>query len=331
MEKSRFQLYLFFMLLLPLVGCATGQPQSRSFFQADHELETHGRKTWFDHLFDADPGHASFKIADDYQERPPRKIAVLPFVDKGTGSYLINKIPVKTRDGKALNEWSWTHANRVRRALAGELGTREFTILPLLMVDAVLANRGIIDANKLNAVPPEELGRWLDADTVVYGELLSYEAYYGFLISAWEISSRVRMVSTIDGHEIFSCTDRRFSTGFNPAIDPLDMVINSVASMIKLRDVELVRTEYEVGREIVIRLPLAQRNISEFQTAAKEKTPNLEVSSKRGTTNIEAFSPWNWETDRGQKESAYGSQSSYRCNNQDSSQDCGEDEGREGR
>ena len=167
----------------------------------------------------------------------------------------------------------------------------------------------------------------MDADTVVYGELLSYEAYYAFLIAAWEIRSRVRMVSTIDGHEIFSCTDRRFSTGFNPAIDPLDMVINSVASMIKLRDVELVRTEYEVGREIVIRLPLAQRNISEFQTAAKEKTPNLEVSSNRGTTNIEAFSPGDRKTDPGQKESAYGPQSSQRCNNQDSRQDCGEDEG----
>jgi hypothetical protein len=328
---SRFQLYLFFMLLLLLAGCATAQPQSRSFFQVDRELETHGRKTWFDHLFDADPGGASFKIADDYQERPPREIAVLPFVDKGEGSFLINKIPGKTRDRKELNEWSWTHANRVRRAFAGELGTREFTILPLLMVDAVLANRGIIDGDKLNAVPPEELGRWLDADTVVYGELLSYEAYYGFLVAAWEISARVRMVSTIDGHEIFSCTDHRFSSAFNPAIDPLDMVINSVASLIKLRDIELVRTEYEVGREIVIRLPTAQRNISGFQTAAKEKTLNLEVSSNRGSTNIKAFSPWNWEIGPGQKESSHGSQSSYRFNDQDSSQDHGQDEGREGR
>ncbi|MGA2959088.1 MAG: hypothetical protein ABSF48_25640, partial [Thermodesulfobacteriota bacterium] len=111
------------------------------------ELETHGRKTWFDRLFEADPGGVSLVIAGDYQERPPRKIAVLPFVDEGTGSYLIDKVPVKTRDKEELNKWSWTHTNRVRRALAGDLGTREFIIVPLLTVDAVLANRGITDGD----------------------------------------------------------------------------------------------------------------------------------------------------------------------------------------
>jgi hypothetical protein len=94
------------MFLVLLAGCATTQPQSRPFFQTEQELETHGRKTWFDRLFEADPGGVSLVIAGDYQERPPRKIAVLPFVDEGTGSYLINKIPVKTRDKEGLNRWS---------------------------------------------------------------------------------------------------------------------------------------------------------------------------------------------------------------------------------
>ena len=213
---SRFQLCLFSMLLVLLAGCASTQPQARRFFLAEEELETHGRKTWFDRLFEADPGGVSFVLAGDYQERPPRKITVLPFVDEGIGSYLIDKVPVKTRDKEKLNEWSWTHSNRVRHALAGDLATREFIIVPLLTVDAVLANRGITDGDTLKAVPPEELGRWLDADTVVYGKLLSYEAYYGFLVSAWKVSAGIRMVSTKDGHEIFSCTDRRYSSTLTP-------------------------------------------------------------------------------------------------------------------
>ena len=286
---SRCQLCLFSMLLVLFAGCASTQPQKRSFFLVEEELETHGRKTWFDRLFEADPGGVSFVIAGDYQERPPRKIAVLPFLDEGTGSFLIDKVPVKTRDKKTLNEWSWTHANRVRRALAGDLGTREFIIVPLLTVDAVLANRGITDADKLKAVPPEELGRWLDADTVVYGELLNYEAYYAFLVSAWKVSASIRMVSTKDGHEIFSCTDRRYSSSVNPAIDPIDMGINSVLSLIHLRDIELARTEYEVGREIVMRLPIAQRNISEFLAATKEETRNLDSSSSRAITSQESM------------------------------------------
>ena len=283
--SSWCQLYIFFMLPVLLAGCANTQHQPRPFFLAEEELETHGRKTWFDRLFEADPGGASFVIAGDYQERPPRKIAVLPFVDEGTGSYLINKVSVKTPDKKELNRWSWTHANRVRRALAGDLGTREFIIVPLLTVDAVLASRGITDGDKLKAVPPEELGRWLDADTVVYGELLSYEAYYGFLVAAWRVSARVRMVSTKDGYEIFSCTDRRYSSAVNPAIDPIDMAISSVASMVQLRDIELARTEYEVGREIALRLPRAQRNISELQVAGREHEVVMPTAAKSSLCN----------------------------------------------
>lgn len=286
--SSRCQLYVFFLLLALLGGCASTQPQqhqARPFFLTEEEVETHGRKTWFDRLIEADPGGVAFVVAGDYQERPPRKIAVLPFVDKGKGSYLLNKIPVKTRDEEELHRWSWTHANRVRRAFAGELATREFLLVPLLTVDAVLASHSITDGDKLNAVSPEDLGRWLDADTVVYGELLSYEAYYGFLVSAWKVSAGVRMISTQDGHEIFSCTDLRYSSSVTPVIDPIDIGVNSVLSLFDLRDISLVRTEYEVGREIVLRLPRAQRNIAEFLAVTKEETRGLDSNASQATVS----------------------------------------------
>ncbi len=46
-----------------------------AFFLTEEEVDTHGRKTWFDRLTEVDPGAASFVIAEDYQERPPQKIA----------------------------------------------------------------------------------------------------------------------------------------------------------------------------------------------------------------------------------------------------------------
>ena len=266
-RSCRCQLAGFLLLLALLGGCASTQhqhPQSHPFFLTEEEVETHGRKTWFDRLLEVDPGGVSVEIAEDYQDRPPRKIAVLPFVDEGTGSYLLNKVPVKTRNEEELHRWSWTHTNRVRRALAGELAAREFLIVPLFAVDAVLASHGITDGDTLKAVPPEELGRWLGADTVVYGELQSYEAYYGFLVAAWKVSARVKMVSTEDGHEIFSGTDLRYSSTVTLVIDPIDIAINSALSLVYLRDISLARTEYEVGRELVLRLPKAQRNIAEF-------------------------------------------------------------------
>ncbi len=264
------RLYALFTLLTLITGCASAQPPQRPFFLSEEGLETHGRKTTFDRIFEADPGGLSVAIAPDYQERPPRKIAVLPFWDASKGGFLVNKISLLPLDEKELSVWSWTHANRVRRALAGDIAAREFFIVSLLRIDALLIHHGISDVEKLNAVPPEELGCWLDVDTLVYGELLSYEAYYGFLVSSWKVSVRVRMISATDGHEIFSCTDSRFSSSVLPAIFPVDIAINSALSLVHLRDITLARTEYEVGREIALSIPRANRNIADFLTEAKD-------------------------------------------------------------
>jgi hypothetical protein len=39
-------------------------------------------------------------------------------------------------------------------------------------------------------------------------------------------------------------------------------------NVVQLRDINLARTENEVGREIVLRLPVAERNVSDFKTDA---------------------------------------------------------------
>ena len=93
-RSCRCQLSVFLLLLALLGGCASTQhqhPQSHPFFLTEEEVETHGRKTWFDRLLEVDPGGVYVEIAEDYQDRPPRKIAVLPFVNEGTGSYLLNQ------------------------------------------------------------------------------------------------------------------------------------------------------------------------------------------------------------------------------------------------
>ena len=74
----------------------------------------------------------------------------------------------------------------------------------------------------------------------------------------------MRLVSTQDGHEIFSGTDSRYSNTVTLVIDPIDIAINSALSLVYLRDISLARTEYEVGRELVLRLPRAQHNLAEF-------------------------------------------------------------------
>jgi hypothetical protein len=253
-----------------LSGCSAASPEykSRPFFLGEEEVATHGRKAWYDRIIEVDPGGAEFTVAADYQQAPPMKIAVLPFTDLGDGKFVVDNIPVLPRGDEERARFGWSAANRVRRAVAGNLATREFTITPLLAIDAVLAVGGIDDFDKLSAVSPMEMGRSLHADALVYGEVTHYEAYYGFLVAAWRVAAQVKMVSARDGHELFACADNRYSTNLTPAIDPIDIAVNSVLNLLELRDITLARAEYEVGREIVLRLPVAERNVSDFKAEA---------------------------------------------------------------
>jgi hypothetical protein len=262
---------IFFGLALAAAtaGCSTQNQEVRPFFLPEQGVESHGRKTWFDHLVEIDPGRVRFQVAADYSDDPPERIAVLPFTDHGSAQYVVDKIPLSFRNAQQRQQWAWTYANRLRRSFMGELAEREFVVIPLVGIDTVLADHGINNWEKLKALPPEQLRQWLGADTVVYGEVLHYEAYYALLISGWEVGVRVRMVSTRDGHELFSATDKRFSVDLQPAFDPMDIAINSGLSLLELRDVALARAEDEVSREIAFRIPVSSRAIADLQEAAR--------------------------------------------------------------
>ncbi len=101
---------------LLLSGCAsTSQAglDNRPFFQPEYGLDTHGRKAWFDHLVEADPGRIKTPVAYDYEEGAPARIAVLPFGDYGSGLYVLNKIPPTHRTGDKLNQWAWNDGAQV--------------------------------------------------------------------------------------------------------------------------------------------------------------------------------------------------------------------------
>ncbi len=255
---------------ITLAGCSdtSRNYQSRPFFLPEKDVMTHGRKTWFDNLLETDPGHVRYLVSATYQTHPPRRIAVLPFCNRVSGNYMLDGIALTWRNKLERDEWAWTNANRIRREVTGSLAEREFAVVPLPAVDAVLSYRGVNSCRKLKAVSPEELGRWLDADTVVYGEVLDYDAFYYFLAAGWRIGAKIRVVSTRDGHDFFSARDTRYAVDLCPAFDPIDILLNSATTTASLRDVVLARAEWEVVREIMLRLPIAKDNVSRLRETA---------------------------------------------------------------
>jgi len=255
-------------------GCATQDPavqaarEQRPFFQIEQDTESHGRKSWLDRVIEVDPGKLEVEMASDYQNHAPEVIAVMPFCDKGSGNFTIDKIPISFRNTQAQNKWAWTDSQRLRRSVMGHLAQREFTVINPIAVDAVLKQRGIDNMDKLRRTSPIELGKLLDADALVYGEVNSYEGYYFGIVSAYRVGISTWMLSTRDGETLMRQTGSRYSVDVSPALSPEDFLINSALTLLDFRDVALARAEEEVSRELVLRIPVSEKLKQQLAAAA---------------------------------------------------------------
>jgi hypothetical protein len=104
-----------------LAGCSNVSKQAeeqRPFFQPEYEVGSHGRKTLFDRVVELDPGGLHVKVASDYQSNAPLRIAVLPFTDRGSANFVVDKIPLTYRDPQERARWAWTDAQRLRRSMS---------------------------------------------------------------------------------------------------------------------------------------------------------------------------------------------------------------------
>ena len=265
-----------------LAGCSNvseSAAERRPFFQPEYQTETHGRKTLFDRVVELDPGRLHVNVAPDYQRNAPLKVAVLPFADRGSANFVVDKIPLTFRNRQQRAIWAWTDAQRLRRAMIGYLSEREFEIINPIGIDAVLRAHGIDDETKLTKVDPRKLGAWLGADAVVYGEVLHYEAYYFALVSGWQVGVQGRMVSTHDDEQLLSFDGSRYDVDFMPAFDPTDIMINSAESLLELRDIQLSRSEEEVCRELVKRIPVSENLRLEIAQEALETSDREDETS----------------------------------------------------
>ena len=279
-SKRVTYLMLLPLCLLPLAGCSNQNFETRPFYQKEIATQTHGRKTLFDRIVETDPGGLDVTMAKDYEEHAPATIAVLPFADRGTAQYVVDKIPLSFRNKQERNQWAWTDSQRLRKAFVAYLSEREFIVVNPIAVDAVLKSHGIDNEEQLDQVSVLTLGKWFRCDAVMYGTVEDYDAYYFALVSGFVVGVDARIVSTHDGETLMRSEGARYSLNVMPALDAEDIAINSAESLLQLRDVELARAEEEVARELVIRIPPSETLRAEIASDAVRKAREAEEADE---------------------------------------------------
>ena len=273
-EKEFFmpysKIFLSFLIILNIsllsTGCSSSKRKTTGeerFFLQEKGVSEHGKKTVIDRIYQLDPGDKEFEVSDRFKANPPRKIAVLPFDNLVGGNYILNEIPIPRFSKEKREKWNWTYANRLRRFFFGHLAAREFQDIELMYIDKTLQKLQILTPNDLKAIPPQELGRILGADALIYGKVTDYKNSYYTLFSQIRIGLRIRCVSTEDGSVLFEGEHKRYDNDIRVATNPLDFAIAAFQNYMSLRDVYAARASEEVARELVMRIPIVDSFIEE--------------------------------------------------------------------
>ncbi|TFE69354.1 hypothetical protein A7Q09_05545 [Methylacidiphilum sp. Yel] len=281
MRNSICILAVFFLLF----GCSgiRTPPEEQKLFLKEPSISNHGRKTLYDHVVDIDPGRIKSRTSSLFYELPPKSIAVLPFVNKDSGNFYLDKVALTNRNPQWKEQYRWTRAQRVRKLIYGNLAQREYYPIKLEKVDTVLKEHGIKNSTDLSKISPEVLGAWLNADAVIYGIVKNYESYYAGIICGYSIATDVQMISTKTGDQLFYSSASRNQVGFDFGLNPTDLAINMIANGTYLRDVVLRRAEEDISREIVLRIP-TRRPLPYFpqteKTKLSENQPKAKIKKK---------------------------------------------------
>ncbi|MHC4183076.1 MAG: GNA1162 family protein, partial [Planctomycetota bacterium] len=221
---SYSKIFLSFLIIpaisLLITGCFSGKRKTtgeEQFFLYEKGVSEHGKKTVIDRIYQLDPGDEEFEVSDRFETNPPRKIAVLPFDNLVGGNYILNEIPIPRFSKEKGETWNWTYANRLRRFFFGHLAAREFQDIELMYIDKTLQKLQILTPNDLKAVPPQELGRILGADALIYGKVTDYKNSYYTLFAQIRIGLRIRCVSTEDGSVLFEGEHKRYDNDIRVA------------------------------------------------------------------------------------------------------------------
>lgn len=216
-KKTILQVAILLLVLLPLVACETTQKK------------TIGIPAEIAKLF-----AGKYTVDPVMKENPPRTVAVLPF------------------DNKTTKEDAF---EVVRKSFYNHFSSLNFIDRELFKVDEILQRKGLDSPEKLNAAKPQELGKLLNVDAVVYGEITHYDRLYLALYSQVTVGAKLKMVDVKTGKSLWTAEDKASKRTGGISASPVGLVLTAISTALIMRRIELLRSSDDLFRDLIKTIP----------------------------------------------------------------------------
>jgi hypothetical protein len=218
-------------------------------------------KTTVDRVYELDPSGGIF-IHPKLLVDPPRSLAVLPFRSlvgegrvEGSQKLLLTLREKKEASPEVL-------AQEMRLAFFGQLAQLPFEHLHPVHIDARLEAEGLLTWEGLHSRTPEQLGRVLGVEAVIFGEVTHFDYYYAFLYTQLASGLRLSMYSTSTGEALWQYEETRRDHTVRIALEPLSLAVGLFQAGFSLRAINMARAMDEVAREAVAHIPYPKQNLN---------------------------------------------------------------------
>ena len=181
---------------------------------------------------------AAFKgtyFIDPYmEEHKPHTVAVLPFLNQA-----------KSHEG----------SDAVRKGFYNHFSSLPFKDVELYRVDNLLRKAGLEDPAVINKTSPQELGKILNVDAVVFGTISDFDKLFAVIYSNVSVGAEIRMVDTRTGKLLWSGRHvTRIHEG-GISTNPIGLIATVIATAMNIRDIQLLRACDDLFRDMVKTIP----------------------------------------------------------------------------
>jgi len=175
-----------------------------------------------------------YKIDPYMKDHVPKSVAVLPFVNLSEKKEAVDVM---------------------RRGFYNHFSSLPFQDMELYRIDDLLARAGLSDPDAISKKTPQELGKILGVDAVVYGSISNYDKFFAVMYSQVSVGAEVKMYDTKTGNFLWSGkhTVRKHEGGIST--NPVGIVATVVVTALNVRDVQLLRANDDLFREMVKTIP----------------------------------------------------------------------------